>query len=43
MTHKRHPGVGKKQVVVRSNDAVCPMSAIIKGAPDRISLYDWDG
>jgi hypothetical protein len=23
-THRRHPGGGKKQAVVRSNDAVCP-------------------
>ena len=42
MTHKRHPGVGKKQVVVRSNDAVCPDAGHYKGARDRISLYDWD-
>jgi hypothetical protein len=42
-THRRHPGGGKKQVVVRSNDAVCPEPAIITGARDRISLYDWDG
>jgi hypothetical protein len=28
MTHRRHPGGGKKQAVVRSNDAVCPDAAL---------------